>query len=214
MQNHVFSFFLKQNIAYSVKIPESKTTHTGQIMEASCDSEFRAAVLNAAERLQAKLVRFSSRFFGGDIGRGHDVVQHAFLQLCRMGVEACPQNMDAWLFRVCRNRAIDLRRREDRQVTGQSGDWMDHMVDQRTPVGDKLSEHELFQLVQQRIANLPESQREAIELWSNGFCYAEISKILERPESTVRVLVHRALTKLRTDKRIIAATGESVSTAG
>jgi DNA-directed RNA polymerase specialized sigma24 family protein len=82
-------------------------------------------------------------------------------------------------------------------------------VDERFPdASEKLSEQELFELVMQRMAVLPESQREAIELWSNGFCYSEIADVMERPQSSIRVLVHRAIARLRSDRQLAAAIGE------
>ena len=47
------------------------------------------------------------------------------------------------------------------------------------------------------VANLPESQSEAIGLWVDGFSYREIAGILARQEGHVRVLVHRGLKSLR-----------------
>ena len=47
------------------------------------------------------------------------------------------------------------------------------------------------------VAQLPASQREAIDLWCEGFSYREISQIAGQSEGNVRVLVHRAIKQLR-----------------
>lgn len=67
---------------------------------------------------------------------------------------------------------------------------------------EQLSDQELSHLVRQRLALLPDSQGEAIDLWSFGMRYSEISEIMDRPESSIRVLVHRGLSRLRSDPAI------------
>ena len=165
------------------------------------DSGFRSAVLDAAGRMQGKLIRYTSRFFGGDEDTARDVVQHAFLQLCRSEANARPEKIDQWLYRVCRNRAIDTQRGRQRQQTG-SQQSVYLQADASTSTFEKLSEKELGQLVRQRLSLLPDSQGEAIDLWSFGMRYAEIASVMDRPESSIRVLVHRGLCKLRSDPAI------------
>ncbi len=162
---------------------------------------FRQQVLEAAKRLQGRLIRYTSRFFAGDQSRACDVVQHAFLQLCRVPDDSRPDNIDAWLFRVCRNRAIDVQRKDERLQTGQ----LQHVgqpLDGRPTSEETIDQHELWMLIQDCMATLPQPQREAIELWSNGFRYAQIAEIMDKVESSVRVMVHRAITKMRNDAAI------------
>lgn len=165
------------------------------------DSEFRQVVLDAAGRMQGKLIRYTSRFFGGDEDSARDIVQHAFLQLCRTDASKRPQKIDHWLYRVCRNRAIDTQRGRKRQQTG-SQQTVSMQVDACRTTFEQLSEQELSHLVRQRLALLPDSQGEAIDLWSFGMKYAAIALIMDRPESSVRVLVHRGLAKLRSDPAV------------
>src|SRR5262249_37604186 len=60
-----------------------------------------------------------------------------------------------------------------------------------------VEDAELHALLRQLVARLPENQREALDLWADGFSYAEISQIVERQEGHIRVLVHRGLKALR-----------------
>ncbi len=175
------------------------------------DSEFRQAVLDAAGRMQEKLIRYSSRFFGGDEEAARDIVQHAFLQLCRAEPETRPQKIDQWLYRVCRNRAIDTCRARQRQQS-ECQQSIDLQTDAGKNAFDKLSEKELNDLVRQRLALLPDSQGEAIELWSFGVKYSQIAEIMARPESSIRVLVHRGLSKLKSDPTIQGWLGQESST--
>ena len=165
------------------------------------DSRFRDAVLEAAGRLQGKLIRYTSRFFGGDEEAARDVVQHAFLQLCRAEGDKRPEKIDQWLFRVCRNRAIDLQRGRQRLQTSCQQLVCLH-TDSSKSAFQQLSHAEICDLVRERISRLPDSQSEAIDLWSHGLRYAQIAEIMDRAESSVRVLVHRGITKLRSDPAI------------
>jgi RNA polymerase sigma factor (sigma-70 family) len=58
---------------------------------------------------------------------------------------------------------------------------------------------ELHDRLRDRLARLPASQGEAVNLWADGFSYAEIARIMETSQGSVRLLVHRGLTRLRND---------------
>ncbi len=167
-------------------------------MTTRIDSSFREAVLDAAGRMQGKLIRYTSRFFGGDEEAARDVVQHAFLQLCRTKAGKRPEKIDPWLYRVCRNRAIDSQRNRKRQQSS-SQQMLYQQTDTCSSSLEQLSDRELGRMIRQRLSLLPEAQGEAIDLWSFGMPYSEIASIMNRPESSIRVLVYRGLSKLRTD---------------
>ena len=65
-------------------------------------------------RLEVPLVGFVRRRLGGDIEGARDIVQEAFVKLCQQGWPEIEHHSIAWLYRTCRNRAIDLSRREGR----------------------------------------------------------------------------------------------------
>ena len=75
----------------------------------------RQWVLAVLDRYEAPLVRYAARLLGdGDSAR--EAVQHAFLQLCERSAEEFIDGREApWLFRVCRNKALDLIRLRQRQ---------------------------------------------------------------------------------------------------
>ena len=62
---------------------------------------------------------------------------------------------------------------------------------------DSAEQAELHALLRLLVAALPASQREAIDLWSDGFSYQQIAEITSRKEGHIRVLVHRGLKALR-----------------
>jgi RNA polymerase sigma factor (sigma-70 family) len=48
-----------------------------------------------------------------------------------------------------------------------------------------------------QVAQLPAAQRDAVDLWCEGFTYRQIAEIAGHSEGNVRVLVHRAIKQLR-----------------
>ena len=64
-------------------------------------------------RLQGPLIRYALQITG-DLERARDVVQDTFLQLCSENRASLNGHLEPWLFTVCRNRALDVRRKEGR----------------------------------------------------------------------------------------------------
>ena len=174
-------------------------------------SERREWVLEVLDEYERRLVRYALRLLG-DVDLARDAVQHAFLKLCEdkvIGTLRVPCDGDgtrsvpttnsrfaAWLYTVCRNRATDLLRthaRERQAATEHHDEASGHEADPAI----HAEEADLHELLRRLIRRLPASQREAVDLWSEGFTYAEIARIVERHEGHVRVLVHRGLKALR-----------------
>ncbi len=155
----------------------------------------RQWVLAVLDRYEAPLVRYAARLLGdGDSAR--EAVQHAFLQLCEQTSEKLLGCEAPWLFRVCRNKALDLIRLRQRQ-SGDSEADLARLVG-REPDPAELAEQQDFSgELTRRVAQLPAGQREAIDLWCEGFTYRQISEIAGQSEGNVRVLVHRAIKQLR-----------------
>ena len=65
-------------------------------------------------RYEGPLLRYAVHITG-DLDCARDVVQDTFLRLCRQPVEI-RDRAAPWLFRVCRNRALDIRRKENRMA--------------------------------------------------------------------------------------------------
>ena len=53
--------------------------------------------------------------------------------------------------------------------------------------------------------NCRRPQREAVDLWTEGFSYREIAEITGNRQGQLRVLVHRALKRLRGDPAVKTA---------
>jgi len=156
----------------------------------------RQWLLAVLDRYEAPLVRYAARLLGdGDSAR--EAVQHAFLQLCQSSPQEFHSGREApWLFRVCRNKALDLIRLRQRQ-TGDSEADLAALAGREPDPADEAERQDLCGELARQVAQLPASQREAIDLWCEGFTYREISAIAGTSEGNVRVLVHRAIKQLR-----------------
>lgn len=155
----------------------------------------RQWVLAILDRYEAPLVRYAARLVGdGDSAR--EAVQHAFLQLCEQTAEKLRGCEAQWLFRVCRNKALDLIRLRQRH-TGDSQADLAALVGREPDPAELAERSDLCDELARQVCQLPASQREAIDLWCEGFSYRQISEIAGQSEGNVRVLVHRAIKQLR-----------------
>ena len=82
-------------------------------MTSNPESSKRRWTAEALERFEGPLVRYGVRLTG-DLERARDVVQETSLQLCRAERREVEDHLAEWLFTVCRNRALDMQRKEGR----------------------------------------------------------------------------------------------------
>jgi RNA polymerase sigma factor (sigma-70 family) len=161
-------------------------------------------ILAAVDAHELPLGRYARRLLG-DVDLAADAVQHAFVQLCGQSRATAGENPAPWLFRVCRNRALDhLRRAGREQSLVEAGTEHAAGVSEQPAVADRaadpaaaVEQRELAARLRDLLRELPAPQREAIDLWCEGFTAKEIAEITGRTEGHVRVLTHRGLTALR-----------------
>ena len=102
--------------------------------------------------------------------------------------------MEAWLFGIARNAALDELRRRKRRA-GLEGDH----EDSGAPTLDDHAEIALRrQTVRAALESLDGRERDLIALkFAGGLSHAEIGRILGMSESAVGTRLHRTITKLR-----------------
>jgi RNA polymerase sigma-70 factor (ECF subfamily) len=154
-------------------------------------------VLGAVERYEGPLTLYATRLLG-DPERARDVVQDAFLKLCRQEPGEIEGRLAEWLFTVCRNRALDVLRKERRM-----NPLNDAVAESQPAAGpdpaDVLEHREAAHAALALLETLPPNQREVIRLkFQNGFSYREISRISGHSVSNVGFLIHTGLKTLRT----------------
>ena len=171
------------------------------------DSEHRKWVLAVLDQFEGRLLRYAQRLLG-NVDEARDVVQFVFLRLCDQSPEKIGDRLAQWLYTVCRNRALDVLRASGREKANghvgrappanqSEGGGQSPPHGRENDPADTAEEAELHALLRLLVAALPTSQREAIDLWSDGFSYQQIAEITSQKEGTVRVLVHRGLKAIR-----------------
>ncbi len=143
------------------------------------------------------LLRYASRLLDGDIDRANDVVQDTFVKLLEQPRSAWEGHVVEWLFTVCRNRALDVRRKEGRMKRFEEGEAERVTAADPRP-GRSLEDAETHTALLAMIAQLPPNQQEVVRLkFQNGFSYKEISRITALSVSNVGFLIHTAVTRMR-----------------
>lgn len=152
-------------------------------------------VLAALIRFEGPLLRYAQRLTG-DLETARDVVQETFLKLCKEDRAAIDGHLSQWLFTVCRNRALDVQRKERRMSTATD-------LDQRTaPRVDSphaaLEAREAAAKVLRLVDRLPVNQQEVIRLkFQNELTYREISDVTGLTVTNVGFLLHVGIKRLR-----------------
>jgi RNA polymerase sigma-70 factor (ECF subfamily) len=163
-------------------------------------------------RHQGPLYNFCLRLLG-QAEDAADVAQESFVQLySHLGRLDEREPIAPWLFRVARNRCIDvIRRRRTVPLAfttdpGEAPSELDPADEE--PLPDELAERaDLQRLLAAAIAALPPIYGEVVALrYAGDRSFAEIAQILECDEGAARVRFHRAKALLRQHLR---ALGES-----
>lgn len=153
-------------------------------------------VRSLLERHERLLVRYAARITG-DAERARDVVQDVFLQLCGQDPATLDGHVAAWLYTACRNRALDVARKERRMNS--LGDQT-LVMDDRAGVGppEVAESRESSSAVLRLLSALSQNQQEVIRLrFQSGLSYREISAITDLSVSNVGFLIHAAIKTIR-----------------
>jgi RNA polymerase sigma factor (sigma-70 family) len=149
-------------------------------------------IAEALARHETPLLRFATKLLRGDADRARDVVQETFLQLCRQDRASVEGHLAAWLFRVCRNRALDLHRKDTRVET------IEHARDAVPDPAELVQRREDTDHIKRVLETLPEHQQEAVHLrFQCGLSYKEISEVTGHSVSNVGFMLHAAVKAIR-----------------
>ena len=153
-------------------------------------------VRSLMEQFESALVLYAMTFMK-DWEKAKDVVQDTFLKLCRENPVKIESYVKPWLFKVCRNRALEVLRKEKRIIPFEEGQLESVPSAVENPA--KLSERkEMNERVLQCLDRLPQNQREVIRLkFQTGLSYKEISDVTELTVTNVGFLIHTGLKNLR-----------------
>jgi RNA polymerase sigma-70 factor (ECF subfamily) len=143
--------------------------------------------------IRPRLHRFCARMLGSAID-GEDVAQDAVLK----ALEAYPRqsgilNLEAWVFRIARNTAVDfLRRRSREHLVGfeDDADFVDPFMDTERGLQAAASLRQFMRL--------PPAQRASVILMDViGYSLEEVAMILETTVPAVKASLHRGRDRLQ-----------------
>ncbi len=126
-----------------------------------------------------------------------DAVQEAFLAVWRSAHRYIPERSkpSTWIMTFVHRRAVDLVRREERRRA-------DQLPDVESIAGGAVDEEAWLRLERERVQaalrQLPDQQREAIELaYYGGFTQSELAERLGQPLGTIKSRMFTGLARLR-----------------
>ncbi len=153
-------------------------------------------IRSALERYEGALIRYAMGVTG-NLEQARDVVQDTFLKLCTADRQKIGNHLAQWLYTVCRNRALDVRKKEGRM--NPLTDVQAKTVASRDPAPSAVAEvNETHRLVLDVLETLPARQRELFRLKiQDGMTYRQISELTGTSVATVCSVVHRAINTIR-----------------
>ncbi|MCG3127521.1 MAG: RNA polymerase sigma factor YlaC [Phycisphaerae bacterium] len=157
-------------------------------------------------RWQGPLLSYARRVTG-DAERAREVVQDTFVRFVRERAAAdreqsapAENHAAAWLFAVCRRRAIDVRRKERRMkaVGVIEADELTRPGGTAESPPEAVERRDTGEQVRALLAGLPERQQEVLRLkFQAGLSYKDIATVTKLSASNVGFLIHTAIRALR-----------------
>lgn len=156
---------------------------------------------------QAPLVRYAAHITG-DLDLARDVVQDTFLRLWKQKKKRVEGHLAQWLFRVCRNRALDVLRKEQR-TKRMTGTLNSEPASSAPGPAQLLERRETLNRVLLALDSLSPREQEVLRLkFQNGLSYREIAATVGISVGNVGYLIHNGVKKVR------AALAENTEPAG
>ncbi len=152
----------------------------------------------ALQTYEVRLLRYAHRIIG-DQARAEDVVQETFLKLCKQDSAELNGRLAQWLFTVCRNRALDVKRKESRmsvssaiiETQGSSSSVA------QSPAHEVEVQDESARMLCE-LSQLKATQQECLRLkFHDGLTYREIAELMNISHANVGFLIHTGLKTLR-----------------
>lgn len=172
--------------------------HWALLMRAVAERRDRAAFTEIFDyftpRLEAYLIRL-----GLDPGASEEIAQDVMITLWRKADLFDPQksSLATWLYRVARNRRIDLSRRSRTDyVDPQSPTILDIAEEKR--IDAEMDGQQRDDIVRGLIADLPVEQKDLVMLaFYEGLSHSQIAERTNLPLGTVKSRLRLAFTRLR-----------------
>jgi RNA polymerase sigma factor (sigma-70 family) len=153
-------------------------------------------VRSVVDRYGGALARYAL-LHTGNREAAQDVVQDTFAQLCAEDPCHLNSHLAQWLFTVCRNRALDVQRKESR-IKPFDEDRAILLADHALGPAFRAEQRNEISEILDIMARLPKNQQEVLRLkFQNGLSYKEISNITGLSVSNIGFLIHSAIKTIR-----------------
>ena len=153
------------------------------------------------DRFERPLLAYALRIVGGhDLERARDCVQETFAKLCKEQPGNVNGHLGPWLYTVCRNAALDARRKARREMAlvETADETIAGVSSTASPPDEVAARNDATAHVLKLLGRLPPDQQEAIRLkFQHQMSYRQISQITGHSESNVGFLIHRGIKSIR-----------------
>ncbi len=167
-------------------------------MQAQMAVEVRSWVGDAVSRFEGQLVRYATRIVG-DPDKARDVVQDTFIRLSKQDMDRINGHLAQWLYLCCRNRALDIIRKEKRLVPLDDTLMATRSANVACPA-TKAGRQDEFRGLMEIVAGLSARQQRLIRMkFLEGRSYREIGEAMGISVSNVGVSLHNAVKKVRAE---------------
>jgi RNA polymerase sigma factor (sigma-70 family) len=145
---------------------------------------------------ESSLIGYASTLLN-DVDLARDVVQDTFIRLCQQDIEKVRENLKSWLFTVCRNRALDLLRKDKRKQPLAEAQWNNIEAPGLQP-DDEIEKQERLTRLTRYLERLTDNQREVIILkFQQDLSYREIQTITGLTTGNIGFLIHTGIKRLQ-----------------
>lgn len=158
--------------------------------------DFEEFIEKAVEEYESALIGYA-RTFVHDLDRARDVVQDTFIRLCKQDPEKVGEHLRSWLFTVCRNRCLDVLRKDRRIEPIDDLRWQ-KFAGNETPPDEQAENDDRLANVMRYMDRLAKNQKEVILLkFQQGMSYGEIHDVTGLTQGNIGFLIHTGLKRLR-----------------
>ncbi len=172
-------------------------------MDKAMDEDNLMTISTADDLVEYALKEYESPLIGyamnilKDLDRARDVVQDTFIRLYKQDVEKVKGGLKTWLYTVCRNRALDVLRKEKRMVVVDD-EMFSYTESKELSPDAAVDQQERANQLMDYLGHLTDNQKQVIILkFQKGMSYDEISKETGLTNGNVGFLLHNGLKRLR-----------------
>ncbi len=158
--------------------------------------EFESFIEQSVTDYESSLIGYA-RTYLYDLDRARDVVQDTFIRLCKQDPKKVKVHLKSWLFTVCRNRCLDVIRKDKRIAPLDEVGW--HKIASNDDSPTEKAEHNDRHLdVMRYMDRLSDNQKEVILLkFQQGLSYDEIQRVTGLTSGNIGFLIHAGMKRLR-----------------